>query len=113
MDGHEARVGELEANQFSTTTKLKGKANFVLGATKAKGDANGMRRAYNAEYGAFSFSYDLRLGLKTSFTGKDLLFTRLRAGNMSDASVWDGNGVGLNKLDTAAPGENSLAVDRL
>ena len=113
VDGLEARVGELEATQFSTTTKLKGKANFVLGATKAKGDANGMRRAYNAEYGAFSFSYDLRLGLKTSFTGKDLLFTRLRAGNMGDASVWDGNGVGLNKLDTAAPGGNTLAVDRL
>ena len=48
---------------------------------------------YNAEYGSFSFSYDLRLGLKTSFSGKDLLYTCLRAGNMGDDSVWDGNGV--------------------
>merc|ERR1712226_196104 len=39
IDGLEARVGELESTQFSTTTKLKGKANFVLGATKAKGDS--------------------------------------------------------------------------
>ncbi len=114
VDGLEARVGELEATQFSTTTKLKGKANFVMGATKAKGDnPGGMRDDYNAEYGAFTFSYDLRLGLKTSFTGKDLLFTRLRVGNQGDASTWDGNGVGLNKLDTGAPGGNAVEIDRL
>ena len=28
--------------------------------------------------------YDYRLGLKTSYTGKDLLFTRLRGGNMDE-----------------------------
>ncbi len=32
----------------------------------------------------FSFSYNLALNLKTSFTGKDLLYTRLRAGNMDN-----------------------------
>jgi len=31
VDGLEAKVGELEANQFSTTTKLKGIATMVLG----------------------------------------------------------------------------------
>ena len=67
--------------QFSTITKLKGKTVLVAGATHAKGDnfntrgEKGARDAYNAEYGAFSFSYDLRLGLKTSFTGKVLLPT--------------------------------------
>ena len=81
VDGLEARVGELEATQFSTTTKLKGKTVWVAGSTHAKGDnyntggEKGARDAYNAEYGAFSFSYDLHLGLKTSFTGKDLLPT--------------------------------------
>ena len=44
VDGLEARVGELEATQFSTTTKLKGKATMVMGATHAKGDANPMMR---------------------------------------------------------------------
>ena len=38
---------------------------------------------------AVSFNYDVRLNLDTSFTGKDLLRTRLRAGNFSD-SVWSG-----------------------
>ena len=31
VDGLEAKVGELEATQFSTTTKLKGKVRFVMG----------------------------------------------------------------------------------
>ncbi len=31
VDGLEAKVGELEANQFSTTTKLNGQATMVLG----------------------------------------------------------------------------------
>ncbi|WP_413440297.1 iron uptake porin [Synechococcus sp. MIT S1220] len=131
VDGLEARVGELESTQFSTTTKLKGKTVWVAGATRAKGDnfrviapgtrdddgnlvdRPGARNQYNQDWGAFNFSYDLRLGLKTSFTGKDLLFTRLRAGNMGDTSPWDGNGVSLNKLDTAAPGGNGVEVDRL
>ena len=38
---------------------------------------------------AVSFNYDVRLDLNTSFTGKDLLRTRLRAGNFSD-SIWSG-----------------------
>jgi hypothetical protein len=111
VDGLEARVGELEATQFSTTTKLKAKTVWVMGGTQAKGDnykaeskkSEGQRSAYNAEYGAFSFSYDLRLGLKTSFTGKDLLYTRLRAGNMGVDSVWDGNGVGLKQARHSSP----------
>ena len=32
VDGLEARVGELEATQFSTTTKLRAKADFLVGA---------------------------------------------------------------------------------
>ncbi|MFN6353005.1 MAG: iron uptake porin, partial [Cyanobacteriota bacterium] len=39
VDGLEARVGELEANQFSTTTKLSGLATFVVGANVFSGSA--------------------------------------------------------------------------
>jgi hypothetical protein len=39
VDGLEAKVGELEATQFSTTTKLKGKTTFVIGANTFGGDA--------------------------------------------------------------------------
>ena len=41
VDGLEARVGELEATQFSTTTKLRGVATFVVGGTKYTGTRYG------------------------------------------------------------------------
>ena len=79
VDGLEARVGELEATQFSTTTKLKGYTAWVFGAAEG----------FDGDEGeALTFSYDLRLALNTSFTGKDMLTTVLRAGNFGD-SVWD------------------------
>jgi len=38
VDGLEARVGELEATQFSTTTKLEGQATFDIGSNSFGGD---------------------------------------------------------------------------
>ena len=37
VDGLEAKVGELQAARFSTTTKLKGKSTFILGALDYEG----------------------------------------------------------------------------
>ena len=104
VDGLEARVGELEATQFSTTTKLSGKATFVTGAINSEADSD------KALYDALSFSYDYRLGLKTSFTGKDLLFARLRGGNMKDGSAFSS---GLRKLDVSGMSGNTIQIDRL
>jgi hypothetical protein len=52
VDGLEAKVGELEATQFSTTTKLQGQATFVLGAVNASGDSKG--RGINPDINNFS-----------------------------------------------------------
>ncbi|WP_115160815.1 iron uptake porin [Synechococcus sp. UW86] len=108
VDGLEAKVGELRAAQFSTTTKLKGKATFVTGLMDSEAaDAQ-------ADDDKFSFSYDYRLGLKTSFTGKDLLFARLRAGNMKGSgageSAFSG---GFRKLDVSGMKDNIVKLDRL
>ena len=67
VDGLEARVGELEATQFSTTTKLRGQTTFILGNG---GDSNSAQSA----------GFTPRLNFDTSFTGKDRLATRLTAG---------------------------------
>jgi hypothetical protein len=99
VDSLEAKVGELEATQFSTTTKLKGIATFVLGANAFGGTNTGATfngtpntTAYNrVNYGATTFNYDLKLNFDTSFTGKDLLRTTLRAGNF-----YNGNASGTN-----------------
>ena len=98
VDGLEAKVGELEANQFSTTTKLKGIATFVLGANSFGGSNRRLSDAAAALEGATSFNYDVRLNFDTSFTGKDLLRTTLRAGNFADSAF--GNS-GLNQLEVA------------
>mgnify|MGYP001405340799 CR=1 FL=1 len=120
VDGLEAKVGELEAQQFSTTTKLKGQATFVVGANSFSGDAkNGTaKRADEAAAlsGATSFNYDLRLFLDTSFTGKDLLRTMLRSGNFANSAFGAGGYVGLDGMETAfegGSGANSVEVNRL
>ncbi|HYP03361.1 MAG TPA: iron uptake porin, partial [Cyanobium sp.] len=134
VDGLEAKVGELEATQFSTTTKLKGTAYFVIGANTYSGDAPGDitipvrggpdikvtdRRTFADEaaalQGATAFNYDLRIDLDTSFTGKDLLRTRLRAGNFAD-SPFGQPVVGLNALEVgfeSPAGQDVVAINRL
>ena len=104
VDGLEARIGELEATQFSTTTKLKGVTNWVFGAANFSGDGSG---TFNEESGGTSFSYNLALNLETSFTGKDLLYTRLRAGNV------EGIYGGLFSQEYAIDTGNHVIVNRL
>ena len=107
VDGLEARVGELEATQFSTTTKLNGVASFVMGANRFKGSSSRLRSTSNADYGATVFNYDLQLALETSFTGKDQLLTVLRAGNFGDESPFGNGGPsGLSVLETAYQSES-------
>jgi len=108
VDGLEAKVAELEATQFSTTTKLKGIATFVIGANSFGGASEGAVDAAKSLEGATAFAYDVRLNFDTSFTGKDLLRTTLRAGNFGDspfggAATVGANGanLGLNALEVA------------
>ena len=108
VDKLEAQVTTLEAQQFSTTTKLRGEANFVLGGVDN----------YQSKEGDIThtaFNYDLRLNLDTSFTGSDLLRTRLRSSNFSSNPF--GSSSSIFKLDKAdnTTGENgnNVVIDRL
>jgi hypothetical protein len=109
VDGLEAKVGVLEAQQFSTTTKLKGEATFVLGGVP------GLETNAGGNVGNTAFNYDVRLNFDTSFYGKDLLRTRLRSANFSSDPF--GSSSSLFKLDkadntTASTGDN-VVLDRL
>jgi hypothetical protein len=101
----ETQVGQLQATQFSTTTKLKGEVNFVLGSVA------GARLSNNTNVGGAAFNYDARLSFDTSFTGKDLLKTRLRSGNFSSQPF--GSSSSLFKLDKAETYANAVQIDRL
>ncbi len=141
VDGLEARVGELEATQFSTTTKMKGNTTFVIGASSYGGDANefgqfgsnpavnnsgSMSDIANANLGAVTFNYDIKIDLDTSFTGKDLLRTRLRAGNFDTSAFGFGASTGIRSpfgadtfyktasgLEVAFEEGDGLNIDRL
>ena len=51
VDGLDARVGGLDATQFSTTTKLKGQATWVFGASRFKGSSSLLRSESNGDVG--------------------------------------------------------------
>jgi len=103
VDGLDARVAVLEANQFSTTTKLSGLATMVVGGV-----------SNNPAGSQVSFNYDLQLNLDTSFTGKDLLRTVLRAGNFDINN--NAFGRGLSTLEIAfqeESGPDVMGIDKL
>jgi hypothetical protein len=101
VDALEAKTATLEKQQFSTTTKLAGEVIFALTQEFSRQTGNQV-----------ALQDRVRLSLNTSFTGKDLLVTRLAAGN---ASRFDGGtlGEGLQASQFGAGGNNSVSVDWL
>jgi len=128
VDGLEAKVGVLEAQQFSTTTKLKGIATMVIGGVSYGGNVNAQFNVGGAFFGAanpaltngVSFNYDVRLNFDTSFTGNDLLRTTLRSGNFSNNAFAGSNVPGtlleaaFQELNTGNAGSpNVVEINRL
>ena len=121
VDGLEAKVGELEATLFSTTTKLSGLATFVLGANSFGGSASALVQESQAAFAATTMNYDVQLTFDTSFNGKDLLRTNLRAGNFAKSSFGGAGPSSLSQLevafqedcDTKADCGDVVAIDRL
>lgn len=85
-DGLEARLGVLEATQFSSATKLGGNVS------------PGLQQRANAIEDGTTFNDDLQLDLDTSFFGKDLLRIKLRAGNFANSGFGGGEPVGPNQV---------------
>ena len=77
VDALEARTAELEANQFSTTTKLNGEVLFwVTDTWGERAEARGEPQSENDRTEA-ALGYRVRLNFDTSFMGKDRLRARL------------------------------------
>jgi len=106
VDGLEARVGEFEAGQFSSTTKLRGKAIFNLG-----GLSYDDRDKAGLSNDAIHLNYTWQAALNTSFTGKDLLYTRLKTGNFNSDTFAD-TGAGTY-LTAANKNGDTVKVDKL
>ncbi len=104
----ETRNSRLEAQQFSTTTTLKGEAIFALIAAKGgeKADGSDDQVEENIVFGS-----RLRLGFNSSFTGEDRLFVRLQARNIP--SFDDATGTSMARLGFEGSNDNSLELDTL
>ncbi len=104
VDALEAKTATLEKQQFSTTTKLAGEVIFALTQEFSRDQPSGKNQA--------AFQNRVRLNLNTSFTGKDLLVTRLASGN---SSRFDNGtlGEGLQASQFGGQSNNSISVDWL
>ncbi|HEY9650062.1 MAG TPA: iron uptake porin, partial [Coleofasciculaceae cyanobacterium] len=111
VDNLEGRVAFLEDHQFSTTTKLNAAAIFALA-----GVASGENAAGADINESTIFGDRVRLNFDTSFTGRDLLRTRLQALNInafSNNSTLTPEGdlrFGAGPYET---GDNDVEVDAL
>jgi len=111
VDALEARTAELEANQFSTTTKLNGEVIFALTGIAGGDDANGKAADKTTALGS-----RVRLNFDTSFSGKDLLRTRLQVLNLGAFSTNNTNTAEGELRFNAGPfgtASNTVALDAL
>ncbi|HIK54947.1 MAG TPA: iron uptake porin [Synechococcales cyanobacterium M55_K2018_004] len=105
VDNLEARVAELESNQFSTTTKLNGETIFAFS------DAFGGDNISANDDNNFVFQSRTRLNFDTSFTGRDRLRARLQAGNFDRFTFSAGQEYRLG-FDTSTT-NNTIQLDTL
>jgi len=101
VDGVEAQLGEVMAGQFSSTTKLTGKAAFITGYVDNDSATD------NDE---ITGEYMYQLNLNTSFTGEDDLYTRIKSGNVADHFKDKNQGTYLSAANGNA---DVLKVDKL
>lgn len=110
VDALDAKVTKLEAQQFSTTTKLRGEAIFGLVAGSDGTTTTGVDKTNVV------FNYRARLNLDTSFTGKDLLRTRLQASNTANFNDLVGGTAGNStrlSYDGFSTAANTFELNRL
>lgn len=107
VDALEVRTATLERQQFSTTTKLNAEIVVALAGVLAGETVNGVDVEQNAVLGN-----RVRLNLDTSFSGRDLLRTRLQASNFpqfSETATFTREG----EFRFAGDSGNSVAIDAL
>ncbi|MEM6448800.1 MAG: iron uptake porin [Cyanobacteria bacterium P01_D01_bin.105] len=99
VDTLEADVAELEANQFSTTTKLRGVLDTHLVVPFSDASVAGVP----LDEADAVFGYRASLNFDTSFTGEDRLRLRFRAGDGPPALA---NAGGLASGGSGGAGDN-------
>ncbi|MCT7996283.1 iron uptake porin [Laspinema olomoucense] len=107
VDALEVRAAELEANQFSPTTKLSGEV--LMAPIDAFGDRS--ETIGGGEDTELSFGYQMRLVFDSSLTGRDRLRARLQSINV--ARLDNTTGTLMSRLGFDGESENETLLERL
>jgi Carbohydrate-selective porin, OprB family/S-layer homology domain len=104
VDGLEARTKTLEAQQFSTTTKLSGEIIFTGAQVFTDNDRRIQATGASATglNSRFFSGYRARLNFDTSFTGQDRLRVRLQARDVASTQTASGTNMGRLSYDGGA-----------
>lgn len=101
LDNLEAKITNLETQQFSPLTRLKGEIIFAVAKAGGSEKADGSTEAVDDN---LTFSDRVRLNFDTSFTGKDRLRIRLEAINIPEFE--DATGTKMANLGFDGDDEN-------
>ena len=103
VDGVEAQLEEIQAGAFSSTTTMSGKTAFAIGYTDDDLQQNEDQ---------VTFNYMFQLNLNSSFTGEDLLYTRIKTGNFTKKGRFS-NKANSDYLAASNQNGDALKVDKL
>ncbi len=112
VDGLEARAAELEVNQFSTTTKLTGEAIFAI-TDDFTGKISDILDKDRADDTETVFQNRVRLNFNTTFSGQDLLLTRLQVGNAQRFRPNQAGAEGLQSFNVFGDSGGVFQLDKL
>jgi hypothetical protein len=112
VDTLDKKVATLEAQQFSATTKLNASVIFALADTFGSvGTGTALQNPQKTTKSTnLNLSYRVRLNFDTSFTGKDLLRTRLQAANMPN--LGSASGTNMARLAFTQDTTNTFEIDK-
>jgi hypothetical protein len=118
LDSLEVRTAEVEANQFSTTTKLLGDATFVVAdtfgdrvASPTENRANNTPADDTEDSTNAVFAYRTRLSFQTSFTGRDQLTTILTQNTIPNLTRT--TGTSMTRFTFDAEGREGIYLSQL
>lgn len=103
----ETRVSNVEKTQFSVTTQLKGEVLFQL----ADSFGNSIEEDENNDTSQTFLGYRTRLNFDTSFTGKDLLRTRIESVDIPNLE--DATGTVTSRLGTDGDTDDRMRLQLL
>jgi Carbohydrate-selective porin, OprB family len=112
LDQVESRTAKLEGSQFSTTTKLNAEVIFNVAAFGGDKYLTGQPPTQAKVNDNQVFTDRVRLNFDSSFTGKDLLRTRLQARNNTGFNAATG-GSPMTSFGFGGGTDNSAELSRL